>query len=177
MINFLKDNKYGLFIFIIILIVLVTLLILYLLNDTSHKILFDKHDLFYDKEEIVVGFENTPESPENIKYSFSVFIRLNNLAGNTVWNEDVSLPKYIISNNGSPNIVYYRNTGDVVVEIAYKEIDGSNELYEFKIPNFSMQRWTGIAIVVDGVFVKILLLIKSFNQFLSATSGVLVPLK
>ena len=154
LVDFFFENKKKIFICIVLLIVLIVFIV-YLTKDNSHKQLYDKHDLFYDDKEIIVGFEKMPRSDENVQYTFSLFVRLNNLDGNTKWNEDQSLPKYIINNNGSPNIVYYRETGDVIVEIGYKDTEGANDTYKFKLPNFPMQKWTGITIVVDGVFVKI----------------------
>jgi hypothetical protein len=154
--DYIKENKKKVFGIIVLLVILI-ILIYHLSKDSSHKLLYNSHRLFYDTEEIIVGFEKMPTSEENIRYTFSVFVRLNNLDGNTVWNEKQSLPKYIIQNNGAPNIVYYRESGDVVVEIAYKDEEGSTEHYEFKLDKFPMQRWTGICVVVDGIFVKIYL--------------------
>jgi hypothetical protein len=155
-IDFISNNKKKLFV-VLILLILVIILIVYLTRDTSHKRLYNTHNLFYNDEEVIVGFEKMPNSEENIKYTFSVFVRLNNLDGNTAWTEDQALPKYIIDNNGSPNIVYYRERGELVIEVAYKDQEGVNDNYEFKIPKFPMQKWTGICVVVDGVFVKIYL--------------------
>jgi len=154
LVDFLFNNKKKILVMIALLIILI-ILIIYLTYDNSHKILYDKHDLFVDNKEILVGFEKMPISEENVKYTFSLFIRLNNLDGNTVWSEDQSYPKYIINNNGSPNIVYYRESGKVVIEIAYKDKDGVNDTYDFVLPNFPLQKWTGLTIVVDGVYVKI----------------------
>jgi hypothetical protein len=154
MLDFMLTNKKKVAFSVVLLIILIVLII-YLTRDSSHRRLYDSHQLFYDNKEVLVGFEKMPLSEENIKYTFSVFVRLNNLDGNTAWSQDQSLPKYIISNNGSPNIVYYRETGNVVIEIAYKDPEGANEIYEFKLPHFPMQRWTGIIIVVDGIYVSI----------------------
>lgn len=154
--DFVSNNKKKIFVIVCFLIILIVLIV-YLTRDNTHKRLYDSHKLFYNDEQVVVGFEKMPNSDENIKYTFSVFVRLNNLDGNTVWTEDQSHPKYIVDNNGSPNIVYYRERGEIVIEIAYKDQEGANDNYEFKIPNFPMQRWTGICIVIDGVFVKIYL--------------------
>ena len=120
----------------VVVLVLLILLIVHLNKDSSHSRLYDSQQLFYNDKQIMVGFEDIPHSQENIRSSFSTFIRLNNLAGNTQWNEDQSSKKIIIDNSGSPNIVFYRETGIVVVEIAYRSEEGINEMYEFNLENF-----------------------------------------
>ena len=75
--------------------------------------------------------------------------------GNTEWTEDQSFKKYIINNSGSPNIVYNREKGNVVIEVAYKNDEGINENYEFELNYFPMQRWVGICIVVEDRIVKV----------------------
>ena len=79
--------------------------------DFSHYVLFEDVKLFYKDEQHVVGFENMPPSEENIQYTFSAFIRLNNVSPNTDWGQDTMQKKVIINNYGSPNIVYYVETG------------------------------------------------------------------
>ena len=57
-------------------------------------------------------------SEDSIRYTMSVFINLNNLASNTAWVEDPGMKKYILDNAGSPDIVYFKESGQVDVEIA-----------------------------------------------------------
>jgi hypothetical protein len=154
--EFIFEYKKELIISVILIIVLI-IIIVYLTTDFSHSRIYNKQQLFYNDEEIIVGFEDIQPSKENIRSTFSIFIRLNNLSGNTDWNKDQSFKKYIIDNSGSPNIVYYRETGDVVVEVAYKNEDGINENYEFNLKKFPMQKWVGLCIVTDDRIVKIYL--------------------
>ena len=152
--EFISTNKKQLILGVIVLILIIGMIV-YLSTDFSHNRLYKSHQLFYNDKEVIVGFENLPPSDENIKSTFSTFIRLNNLDGNTAWNEDQSLKKYIIDNSGSPNIIYNREKGNVVIEVAYKSNEGVIENYEFELDYFPMQRWVGICIVVDDRIVKI----------------------
>lgn len=154
LLDFLEDNKKTV-ISVVCLFIIIIGIIIYLSLDRSHFILYEDHRLFYDQEEELVGFEKMPISLENIKYTFSVFIRLNNLPGSTHWNEDPSLKKIIIDNSGSPNIVYYKDTGFIHIEIAYKAPHGGIDLYEFKLKKFPQQTWVGLTITTDGKLVKI----------------------
>ena len=154
--DFISENKKTIMISVVILVLLIVLIV-YLNKDSSHTNIYDSQQLFYNDKQIMVGFEDLPPSQENIRASLSTFIRLNNLGGNTQWNEDQSLKKFIIDNSGSPNIVFYRETGIVTVEVAYRSDEGVNEMYEFNLERFPMQRWVGICIVVDDRVVKIYL--------------------
>ena len=49
--------------------------------------------------EILVGFEEMPSSSENIRYTFSSFIRVNNVAGNSSWFQNEMSKNYIIDNS------------------------------------------------------------------------------
>lgn len=154
--DFISEHKKKIMISVVVLVLLIVLIV-YLNKDSSHRRLYESQQLFYNDKQIMVGFEDLPHSQENIRSTFSTFVRLNNLAGNTQWNEDQSSRKIIIDNSGSPNIVFYRETGIVVVEIAYRSEEGINEMYEFNLENFPMQRWVGICIVTDDRVVKIYL--------------------
>ena len=148
------DHKKRIMVSIVILIILIGIIV-YLSRDRTHKRLYKKQQLFYDENEILIGFEEMPSSSENIRYTFSSFIRVNNVSGNSSWFQDEMSKNYIINNSGSPNIIYYRDSGKVTIEIAYKNDDGANDLYEFELHNFPMQRWVGICIVVDDRIIKV----------------------
>ena len=151
---FFEDHK-KLIIALSILLVIFIILMVFLFRDGGHKVLYNSNQLFYNNKQILIGLEKLPPSEDNIRYTMSVFVRVNNLDGNTAWTEDQSYSKYIINNYGSPNIVYYRETGLLVVEIAYKSDDGINEMYEFKLEYFPMQKWIQLCVVVNGRYIEL----------------------
>lgn len=151
---FVISNKIRLSLGVLLLVILIGLLI-YLTRDKSHVVLYDSNKLFYGDREILVGLENTKPSPENIQYSLSIFLRVNNLARNTIWNEGTTTKKFILENGGSPNITYNVNTGIISVEIAYKDKDGVNDIYSFDLEHFPLQKWTHLCIVVNGKDIRL----------------------
>ena len=80
--KFISTHKKQIAVGVICLVLLISLIV-YLNTDFSHKRIYKGNQLFYNDKEIVVGFEDLPSSEENIKSTFSTFIRLNNLDGNT----------------------------------------------------------------------------------------------
>ena len=152
--DFIKKHK-NKFILGIVFFVLIIAIIIYFSLDFSHKFIFKGNRLFYGDKQILVGFENLKPSDENINYSFSLFVRLNNLDGNTDWGEDPNSKKYIIDNYGTPNVVYYRKSGNLVLEVAYKDNDGIVQYYEFVLEYFPKQKWSHICITVNGHLVNV----------------------
>ena len=151
--DFFYNNKVKIIVGICLLVILI-IMIVYLSIDRSHSVIYNKQKGFYDDEQILVGFEKMPPSEENIRYTLSTFIRLNNLSGNSNFN-DFTQKKIIIDNGGSPNLVYYPNTGVLDVEIAYKDKTGVNDTYNFNLEKMPLQKWVGICVVVDGKIVKV----------------------
>lgn len=151
--DFIFNHKIKMVLGIFFLIVLVVLIV-YLNVDRSHSVLFSSQNVFYNNEQYLIGFEQMPLSNENIKYTFSVFIRINNISGNSVFN-DFTQGKTILDNGGSPNIIFYPNTGIVDIEIGYKNNEGVNDTYNFNLRKLPMQKWIGLCVVVDGKIVKI----------------------
>ena len=151
--DFIFEHKLKLILGIFAIIILI-ILIIYVSIDSSHSVIYNDQQLFYNDEQLLVGFEKMPLSNENIKYTLSIFIRINNISGNSAFN-DFTQRKVIIDNGGSPNIIYYGDTGVVDVEIAYKTHEGVNDSYKFNLKKLPIQKWVGICVVVDGRIVKI----------------------
>ena len=152
--DFLIENKKYIIAGVIVLVLLIVIIVL-LTRDNSHKYLYDDTQLFIEKKTQLIGFNDMKPSEDSIRYTMSVFINLNNLASNTAWVEDPGMKKYILDNAGSPNIVYFKESGQVDVEIAYKSSDGVNEFYSFELPFFPMQRWVHLCVVVNGRIVQL----------------------
>lgn len=152
--DFLIDNKKYIIAGVIALVLIIVIIVL-VTRDNSHKYLYNDTQLFIDEKQQVIGFNDMKPSEDSIRYTMSAFVNLNNLYGNTSWVEDPGMKKYILDNAGSPNIVYFTESGQVDVEIAYKSSDGVNEFYSFELPSFPMQRWVHLCVVVDGRIVQL----------------------
>lgn len=134
--------------YIIVFIVIVLILYFYF-RDTGHTNLYNNYDLFYDDKVVLLDSSNLKQSSEGIQYSLSVWIQTVNLAGNTVWYTSDDVPKTIINNSGSPNIMYLRRENIVRYEIAYMNENGL-DYYYLDLPNFEAQQWMNLVLTVDN---------------------------
>jgi hypothetical protein len=138
----------------ILLVILAIILFLYL-YDFGHVVVYDNPDLFYGKKEIYVGSENLVDSSDSVKYTFSVWIKINNLAENTIWNSDPNVPKTIVYNNGSPNIYYLRKENTVRVQLVFYNNNSILENYDVDLIEFEPQVWSNITVTVDNKKVNV----------------------
>ena len=152
----LEKNKYKIIITILVILIIIGLVI-YLSIDFSRKRILKNHLLLYKNEEIKIGSESFPDSEHGIQYTFSCCLRIENIAGNSAWLTEEYLPKTIIFNNGSPNIMFLRNSNTVIIEIAYKDVEGVNNTYSFELDSFDSQIWKHLCITVDNRYVKVFL--------------------
>ena len=142
---------------IIICVILIIVIIgcYFYFKDFGHKNLFNEYKLFYGNKVVYIGSEDMKESNEGVKYTFSIWIRPNNLSLNTIWENGTNNAKTIINNNGSPNILYLVEDNIVRIQLGYYGKDNYMEYYNFDLENFELQRWTHLAIVVDNKLVSI----------------------
>ena len=143
-----KNKKIAIIVIGILLVILLVYLYFY---DFKHINLYKGYDLFYEDKVVYVGSENMKESDEGIQYSFSIWLRTNNLPGNSIWNTKDDIPKTIVYNNGSPNILYLRKENSIRIEIAYNE----NDYYNFDLEDFETQIWSNIIVTVDNKNINI----------------------
>jgi len=136
--------------------VLILAIILFLcLYDFGHVVLYNNPDLFYGEKQIYVGSENLEDSNDKVMYTFSIWIKINNLSENTIWISDPNIPKTIIFNNGSPNIYYLRKENTIKIQLIFN--DDSNILtnYDIDLIDFEPQVWSNITITVDNKNVNV----------------------
>ena len=142
---------------IIICVILIIVIIgcYFYFKDFGHKNLFNDYKLFYGNKVVYIGSEDMKESNEGVKYTFSIWIRPNNLSLNTIWENGTNNAKTIINNNGSPNILYLVQDNIVRIQIGYYGKNNYMEYYNFDLEQFELQLWTHLAINVDNKLVNI----------------------
>ena len=140
---------------IVCIIIVIAICCYFYFKDYGHNNLFKTPTLFYGDKVVYVGSENLKSSEEGVQYSLSVWIRPNNLYLNTDWGGDTNIPKTILNNNGSPNIVYLVKENTVNIQMAYYGIDNTIDLYNIEMPNFESQKWTNLIITVDNKLVNV----------------------
>jgi hypothetical protein len=143
----------GILIFIFIVIFIICCYYYFL--DPGHKILFNSHDLFYGNKVVYIGPESMPLSTEGIQYTFSIWLRTNNIYLNSEWSTASDTPKTIIDNNGSPNIVYLVNKNILRIQMGYYGKNNTLEFYNIDLKDFEFQKWVNIVITVDNNHVNI----------------------
>ena len=142
---------------ILITIVLVVLCILGYLyfTDFGHTNIYNKHDLLYGNKVMYIGSEQMPSSSEGIQYSFSIWLRTNNLYSNYTWDNNSDIPKTIIDNDGSPNILYLLNSNTIRIQMAYYGDKNIIEYYNLDLEDFEAQKWVNLIITVDNKNVNV----------------------
>jgi hypothetical protein len=140
---------------IILVIIIIAIICYFYFKTRGHKNLFKTPTLFYGDKVVYVGPEDMKPSVEGTQYSFSIWIRPNNLYLNTDWGKNSNTPKTIINNNGSPNIIYLIKDNKINIQIAYYGIDDTIDLYNIEMPKFESQKWTNLIITVDNKIVNV----------------------
>ena len=140
---------------LIIFVIIIIAICFYFYFKTSGKNLFKTPTLFYGDKVVYVGPEDMKPSEEGVQYSFSIWIRPNNLYLNTDWGKNSNTPKTIINNNGSPNIIYLIKDNKINIQMAYYGIDNTIELYNIEMPKFDSQKWTNLIITLDNKIVNV----------------------
>jgi hypothetical protein len=151
------DKKKIMYISIILfsIIILISVIKIIINLNSGHKILYDEYDYFYGDKAVYIGTENMPDSEEGIKYSFSIWIRTDNVSGNSHWDTNVNIPKVILYNYGSPNILYLRKENIIQIQLSYRNSENSIEFYNFNLENFESQKWVNLIISVNNRTVNI----------------------
>lgn len=161
--EFIKKNKKYLIIASVVFIIC-AIIYYFITRDNGHKVLYNNYDYFYNDRVEFVGSENIKDSNEGIKYSFSIWFRIENVSANAHWKTNDKTAKTILFNHGSPNILYLRKQNTVRIQLAYLNIDGYSENYNFDIDSFENQIWTHLVITVNNRNVNIYLNGKLFTS-------------
>lgn len=146
-------NKKKIIILSVVFLVLLIVLYLYF-TDFNHKKLYKGYSLFYRDNVEFIETMNLKPSKERVQYSLSVWLRPNNIYLNSDWNTNPQLPKTIIENNGSPNILWIPEKNIVKIQIIYED-KGYLKFYEFNLENFETQVWSNLVVTLDNKLVTI----------------------
>lgn len=149
------DNYRNIILISFFLLIFIVVVFYFATKDYGHKALYKKFDYFYGDKFFNIGSNNIKDSEEGIMYSYSVWIRTDNVSANGNWNTDINIPKVVIFNHGAPNIVYIRKTNTMEIQFAYKDDDGLVDTYNFELSNFETQVWVNLAMTVNNRKVNI----------------------
>lgn len=149
MLDFFYTHKKKIVISFLVLI-LVCIIIYYLNIDWGHSVLYNNYDYFYANKTKMVGYEKIKDSSNGIQYSYSLFLRTDNIPANAHWQENADNLKVVLEHHGSPNILYSRNDNTLIIQIYYKNKNEILTPYEITLDDFESQMWVHIAIVLDN---------------------------
>jgi hypothetical protein len=142
------DNKKKIIILVVILIVILTSSYFYF-KDYGHRVILSNHEYLYGDKQLLRSGDNFPPSFEGVNYTFSVWIRTDNIPLNAHWDNDTQLPKPILTHDGTPNI-YFLLPNKLRIEIGYKDQDGVLDYYNFEFELYESQVWNNFIIVVNN---------------------------
>lgn len=117
----------------------------------------------YLKDAIPVTVNNNGliKSPE---YTFSFWIKINNIGLDGYWKSKSDKPRLVIDNNGSPNVLYFVESNILRVSICYQGHENVLEYSNIDIPNIPQQRWNNIVVIVNLDRVQLFLNSKKYNS-------------
>ena len=134
----------------VVIITVILLIAIYFFNrDTGHVVIHDKIDYLYDSKQIIKSSDNFKEAQSGIKYTFSFWIRTDNIPLNAHWKNSYIEPKTVLYRDGSPNVILILpNT--LQIQLGYKNEDGILDFYNFEFENFESQKWCNFVISVNN---------------------------
>ena len=150
-------------ILLVILAIIIAIACYFIFKDYGHVVILDNYEYLYGEKQLLRNGNMFKPSFDGVKYTFSIWIRTDNIPLNAHWNDSIELPKTIVFRQGSPNI-YLVLPNKLRIEIGYKDDDNVIDYYEFEFPLYESQLWNNFTIVVNNRNVDIYknkLLVKS----------------
>jgi len=105
-----------------------------------------------------------PLSKTGNKYSYTMWINIQNIPENSQWYENVNYNKPILYRFGSPNIYYNPMDHNLIVQVAYKDKLDMINYYDINLTELPNQKWTFIGVVVDNLYVDVYVDNKRFTS-------------
>lgn len=114
---------------------------------TKNKFLENRLDI---KETKFISNIKLPPSNIGIKFTYSLWLYINNIPENALWNTSYKYKKNIIKKYGSPNIKYIPFTNTLVIEISYRDKNDEVTIHDINIDNIKLQKWNHLVVSLDG---------------------------
>lgn len=114
-----------------------------------------------DAVPVVVNNNGLIKRPE---YTFSFWIKINNIGLEGYWKSNSEKPRLIINNNGSPDVLYLVEDNILRVSICYQGYENVLKYSNIDVLNIPQQRWNNIVVTVDSDHVQLYLNSKKQNS-------------
>ena len=136
-------------ILVVILAIIIGIACYFIFKDYGHKVILEGHEYLYGEKQILKNNNMFKPSFDGVKYTFSIWIRTDNIPLNAHWNSTTEIPKTVIFRQGSPNI-YFMLPNKLRIEIGYKDEDNVIDYYDFEFELYESQVWNNFTIVVNN---------------------------
>lgn len=140
---------------IILSLLVIGIILYYLLRGARYTTILCKPTHLINKFNMFISNTKLPNSIIGNKFTYSLWIYINNLPENSEWETNVNYKKSILFRYGSPNINYYPKEHRIQVQMTYK--DNLNEInyYNIDLNNLQIQYWNHLIISLDNRYIDI----------------------
>jgi hypothetical protein len=107
------------------------------------------------KNTLFVSNIKLPPSSIGIKFTFSLWLYINNIPENARWNSSYRYKKNIIKKYGSPDITYIPYTNTLIVEISYRDQNNEITLHSIPVQAIKLQKWNHLVVTLNGRYTSI----------------------
>lgn len=148
---------------VILLLIIISVVLYYTLSKDYTNILCGTH-LFKDNFNSFISNTKLPLSKTGNKYTYTMWINIQNIPENSQWYENVNYNKPILYRFGSPNVYYNPMNHNLIIQIAYKDKLDMINYYDINLTELPNQKWTFIGIVVDNLYADVYINDKRFTS-------------
>lgn len=134
---------------LVIIAIIIGIACYFIFKDYGHVVVLDNHEYLYGEKQLLRDSSMFKPSFDGVKYTFSIWIRTDNIPLNAHWNNNTEIPKTVIFRQGSPNI-YFVLPNKLRIEIGHKDDDNVIDYYEFEFELYESQLWNNFTIVVNN---------------------------
>ncbi len=134
---------------LVIIAIIIGIACYFIFKDYGHVVVLDNHEYLYGEKQLLRDSGMFKPSFDGVKYTFSIWIRTDNIPLNAHWNNTTEIPKTVIFRQGSPNI-YFVLPNKLRIEIGHKDDDNVIDYYDFEFELYESQVWNNFTIVVNN---------------------------
>lgn len=149
---------------VILLLFIITAGTYYKLFSNNYTNILCGSYLFKDDFNSYMSNTKLPLSKTGNKYTYTLWINIQNIPENSQWYENVNYNKPILYRFGSPNIYYNPMDHNLIVQVAYKDKLDMINYYDINLTELPNQKWTFIGVVVDNLYVDVYVDNKRFTS-------------
>ena len=142
---------------ILILILLILVVVYFISKKVKHNVIVEEPLQMETDFVKIISPEKFPDSDSGIKFTYSMWLYINNVPENAHWINRYKSKRFIVYRYGSPNVIYYPENHILAVGMTYKNNLDIYTRYYHDIPNLPVQSWNHISFTVDNRYFNVYL--------------------